>query len=122
MADREGSDDPRHLSVVAQRAHQRLQSALEPRPGDVAQRGPGEVGREQPLGFIDTSTPAASVHEEDRLSILWSLDYDAPICRAVRARCATAVDRVGGGSRGTRCGWRILSRPSLCPVTRVSLP
>src|SRR5882672_3351453 len=66
--------------------------------------------------------PARSLHEEDRLSLLWSLERIAPLRGAVRARRAAAVDRAGRGGGGARRGWRILPRASLCPAARVALP
>ncbi|KAH2813067.1 hypothetical protein KXV85_005013, partial [Aspergillus fumigatus] len=60
-------------------------------------------------------------HEEDRISVLRSLDPLAPIPDALGRRHAAAIHRSRRCGRTARRGRRLFSRPSFCPPACLAL-
>ena len=61
-------------------------------------------------------------HEENRLSVVRTLDALQPVADAFCVRYPLAVHRSGGRRGGTRRGRRIFPRPSLRPTARLAIP
>src|SRR5689334_20518105 len=97
MPDREGSDDPRQLSAVAQRAHRRVQSALESRAGDGAWRGSGEMGGEQPPPAVTRSRDPAERCAGHEVPTLADGEARPRPARARRALCPDAARATDAG-------------------------